>query len=186
MQLSNHLGWTWNDEHICLKYVLVCAWTQFLVKKLDEEFAARSTRLQTKSLDSLHQVYRWLASSTCLMVPPHPIVKCIAMALGVIRCEVELLVDTSTPIANVVLHTQMRRDKGKFFNQNLSNISWKMNLNSSNAHIAKMVEATSYDANEWVNNCQNDFQKFADTTPRLQCLYDREFMCPKNCIKVEN
>jgi hypothetical protein len=48
------------------------------------------------------------------MVPPHPIVKGIAMALGVIRCEVELLVDTSTHIA-IALHTQMRRDKGKLF-----------------------------------------------------------------------
>ena len=46
------------------------------------------------------------------MVPPHPIMKSITMALGVVCGEVELLVHAMTHVSNVALHMQMWWDKG--------------------------------------------------------------------------
>jgi hypothetical protein len=57
------------------------------------------------------------------MESPHPIMKCITMALGVVCSEVELLVDALTHVADVALHMQMRWDDGKLLSKNLCYLS---------------------------------------------------------------
>ncbi len=99
----------------------------------------------TKCANYRHHEFTWMES-------PHPIMKCITMALGIVGSEVELFVNTSTHIADVALHMQMRWDNGKLLNKNLCFLSWKVNLNCSNPYITEMIEATSWDSNEWMND----------------------------------
>ena len=66
--------------------------------------------LQKMSLAGCHQVYGH--HQLTWMIPSHPIMKCMTVSLGVVCCEVELLVNAATHIANVTLYSQMLWDEG--------------------------------------------------------------------------